>query len=260
MSDMGKERARLLLHAELDGELDAASAIELERMLSSDPRLAAEFARLEALRQVVRSHARRQQAPASLRARLMEATATALKPRRRSWREPPSWRAFAASMAATAALTFGLQHSLYQDAPDATLRAVVSGHMRGQISGQPTDVASSDRHMIKPWLAAKLPVAAVVVDLAAEGFPLIGGRVDIVAGAAAPTLVYKRREHLISVTQLRADAGDYSNTPQRRALNGYPVVVWSDGANGYVAVSDLSQAEFDIFVDAFRKAAAKERG
>jgi len=145
-------------------------------------------------------------------------------------------------------------------APDAAMQAIVSAHMRSQISGQPVDVISSDRHTVKPWLASKLPVAAVVVDLASEGFPLLGARIDIVAGAATPTLVYKRREHLISVTELRANMGDYPAQPKRRALDGYPVIVWSDGEQAYAAVSDLAPAELDAFVARFQQAMARERG
>jgi anti-sigma factor RsiW len=81
-----------------------------------------------------------------------------------------------------------------------------------------------------------------------------------VAGAAAPTLVYKRREHLISVTELSSDVGDYPTAPKRRALDGYPVIVWSDGERAYAAVSDLAPAELDAFVAAFRQAVARERG
>jgi anti-sigma factor RsiW len=144
--------------------------------------------------------------------------------------------------------------------PDEATLAVVAGHMRGQISGQPVDVASSDRHTVKPWLAAKLPVAAMVVDLAPEGFELLGGRIDIVGGAPAPTLVYKRRQHLVSLTQLRANIADYPATPHRKTLDGYPVIIWKDDARAYAAVSDLAPTELDAFVAAFRKAAAKDRG
>jgi anti-sigma factor RsiW len=132
--------------------------------------------------------------------------------------------------------------------------------MRGQISGQPVDVASSDRHTVKPWLAAKLPVAAMVIDLAPEGFELLGGRIDIVGGAPAPTLVYKRRQHLVSVTQLRAKIADYPATPRRKTLDGYPVIIWKDDATCLCGGLRSRPNGTDAFVAAFRKAAAKERG
>jgi anti-sigma factor RsiW len=259
-----REDRRLLLHAALDGELDAAGAIEMERALATDPELAADDERLTALRQTVRVHAPREEAPASLRLRVLEALESQQTPLAKTtpkiWSHTPSWRSFAGAIAATMVLTVGLQRLVEtNNAPNATMQAIVSAHMRSQISGQPVDVVSSDRHAVKPWIAGKLPVAAVVVDLASEGFPLLGGRIDIVAGTAAPTLVYKRREHLVSVTELRAYGSEYQATPKHRILEGYPVIVWSDGERGYAVVSDLAPAELDTFVKAFRKAAASER-
>ncbi len=255
----------LLLHAALDGELDAAGVIEMERLLAADPELAAQYARLEALRRTIRAKAPRERAPDSLRMRALKFAEGGEPPRGEtktaSWRGPPSWKNFAAAMAATVVVTLGLQHLIAdRNSPDAILQAVVSAHMRGQISGQPVDVVSTDRHTVKPWLAGKLPVAAVVVDLAEAGFPLAGGRIDIVAGAGVPTLVYKRRDHLVSVTALRAESGDDPAISRHRTVQGYPAVRWSDGERAYAAVSDLSPTELDAFVSAFRQAVAKERG
>jgi anti-sigma factor RsiW len=259
------EDRSLLLHAALDDELDAAGVIEMERFLAADPELAAEYARLKALRETIRAKAPCERAPDSLRLRMMEIAETKQAPPREakpaSCRAPPSWKNFAAAMAATVVATLGLQHLIASgNAPDLALQAIVSAHMRSQISGQPVDVFSTDRHTVKPWLAGKLPVAAEVVDLAEAGFPLAGGRIDIVGGAGVPTLVYKRRDHLISVTELRAGSGDDAAMPRHLAVEGYPVVRWSDNERAYVAISDLSPTELDAFVAAFRRAVAKERG
>jgi anti-sigma factor RsiW len=221
-----REDRSLMLHAALDGELDAAGVIEMDRLLASDPALATEYARLEALRQVIRAQAPRETAPEALRARVLAAAAGHEAAARRPMLDTrgikrPSWRAFAAAIAATIVVTVGVQNLISTTgSPDEATLAVVAGHMRGQISGQPVDVASSDRHTVKPWLAAKLPVAAMVVDLAPDGFELLGGRIDIVGGKPAPTLVYKRREHLVSLTQLRANIADYPAMPRRRTLDG----------------------------------------
>ena len=187
--ELDHEDRLLLLHAALDGELDAAGAIEMERMLAADPELAAEYARLTALRKAVRAHAPRAEAPASLRARVLasieDENFQLRRPRRQDGAIRHPGASFAAAIAATVVLTIGLNHLVAtMSAPDAAMQSIVSAHMRSQISGQPVDVISSDRHTVKPWLASKLPVAAVVVDLASEGFPLLGGRIDIVAGAA----------------------------------------------------------------------------
>lgn len=250
----------LLLNAYIDGELDAGGVIKIERRLDAEPQLAAARDRLLGLRQAMRIHAPRDVAPDMLKARIL---ANLLKERSpesaRMWRRHTPSARLLTSLAASLVLAAGL--AFYLASPrvgpeDGTINALIAGHMRGQISGRPVDVASSDRHAVKPWLAAKLPVAAVVVDLANEGFPLVGARLDIVDGGGAPTLVFKRREHLISLTELPAqpDATKSSSVTRR----GYPVVSWTDREHSYVAISDLSPAELQTFVRLFREAADKE--
>jgi anti-sigma factor RsiW len=248
----------LMLNAALDSELDAAGMIDMERQLVADPTLAADYARLKALRQAVRTHASREAAPAQLRTRIA-ALAGAAAPADKS-ASLTNWRGMAASIAAAAILATGVYTwSLSNRSYNETTQAVVAGFMRAQISGRPVDVISSDRHTVKPWLAGKAPMATVVVDLDSEGFPLAGGRVDIVAGVAAPTLVYKRREHFISVTELTPTQIKYPNAPKRETIDGYYVSVWADGDRSYAAVSDLPPAELDSFVVTFRRAVANER-
>ena len=248
----------LLLHAYIDDELDAAGVIEIERRLAAEPELAQERDRLLALRAAIRTHAPREPAPEALRARIEDKLVgeEAARPTSRNFfvRLGPM-----AGLAASIAVAGGLAG--YLAAPRATpesetMPALVYAHMRSQISGRPVDVASSDRHTVKPWLAAKLPVSALVVDLSSEGFPLIGGRVDIVAGVGAPTLVFKRREHLVSLTELPARAG--ATTPMFETQHGYSVESWNDGSHFYLAISDLSPAELQAFVGIFREAAEKE--
>jgi anti-sigma factor RsiW len=266
IGDSDREDRFLMLHAALDGELDAAGAIEMERLLSSDPALAKEYGRLEALRQAIHAQAPRETAPEALRARVLAAAESGDPGARhltlvRPVSNRPSWRAFAAAIAATIVVTVGTENLISTaGSPDEATLAVVTSHMRGQISDHPVDVASSDRHTVKPWLAGKLAVDAMVVDLAPEGFELLGGRIDIVGGNPAPTLVYKRRQHLVSLTQLHPEVVDHLATPHRKTVDGYPVVIWKDDARAYAAVSDIAPAELDAFAAAFRKAAAKERG
>ena len=135
---------------------------------------------------------------------------------------------------------------------DPTTAALVAGYQRAALSGQPVDVASSDRHTVKPWLAARAPFGALAPDLAEDGFPLLGGRIDVLDRRPIPTLVYRRREHLISVSELPlADGGGGTS-----ALDGYHVERWRDAERAYVAVSDIDAAELAAFTAAFRKKVA----
>jgi len=253
---MTDDQDALLINALADGELDAASALALERRLASESALAARYGALLALRRAVREKIEPESAPARLRERLTALAAEAPRapaPRRRA----ASWpRLIVPALAAAMALGVGLDRLwLASSEPDPRLDSLVAAFRRAQIADQPADVVASDRHVVKPWLARKLPVSTVVVDLASEGFPLAGARIDIMAGQPAPTLVYRRRQHMIALTEL--PSGALPST--RGALQGYSSEAWSDADRSYVALSDVSPSELALFAELFRKAAAGER-
>jgi len=235
-------------HLALDGELDASQWLAFEEELKRSPELAAEYERLRALRRTIREHAPREAAPAALRARI-EALAAPSPPRAVAppARVAPRWPALAAGLALAAAFV-GYRAGV-AGGGDPQLAALVAGYQRAALSGQPIDVASSDRHTVKPWLTARAPLGALVLDLADDGFPLIGGRIDILDARPVPTLVYRRREHLISVTELPlSSAGEGTAT-----LEGYHVVRWRDRERAYIAISDLDADELKTFTAEFEK-------
>jgi anti-sigma factor RsiW len=239
---MSEEPFLLRAQMALDGELDAANQLAFERELARSTELAAEYARLRALQEMIRKHAPRETAPDRLRARI-EALAAPARP-------PVVWRgraAMAAGLAFAAALA-GYQAGRATRDPD--LSALVAGYQRAALSGQPIDVASSDRHTVKPWLASRAPLGAQAPDLAEDGYPLLGGRIDIVDRRPVPTLVYRRREHLISVSELALSEAGGGAT----ALDGYHVERWRDGERAYVAISDIDASELAAFVATFRRA------
>jgi len=218
---------RLLIHAYLDGELDPAHALEIERQLADDPALAAERERVEALRRAIAEQLPREGAPPGL-ARRIEA-AVGLRP------------APALARAKTdVALSPG----------PADADRVVANHMRALMATQPVDVGSSDRHTVKPWFNGRIPEAPRVVDLAGAGFPLVGGRIDVVGRAPVATLVYRHRQHLISLSEV---PGRTIAAPERQ-IAGYNIVSWTDDGVAYWAVSDVAAADLDAFAKAFRAA------
>jgi anti-sigma factor RsiW len=126
---------------------------------------------------------------------------------------------------------------------------VTASHLRSLMASEPIDVASSDRHTVKPWFNGRLPQSPRVVDLAAQDFTLVGGRIDVIGLVPAPTLVYRRRLHLISLTAL--PVAQAAAAP-RRPIDGYNVVEWTDADHAYWAVSDLARPELEEFAAAFR--------
>lgn len=124
---------------------------------------------------------------------------------------------------------------------DSVARELVGAHVRSLMAAQPIDVASGDPHRVGPWFAGKLDFAPKVRDLAAEGFSLIGGRVDYFAGRRAAVIVYRRREHVINVFVMPRTGQVLRKREFRR--NGYNAEAWSDGEYDFWAVSDLNRTE-----------------
>jgi len=254
----------------LDGELDAMGSLEFERELRDDPAFAAEYQRLTQLRDAVRRHAPREAAPQALADRIaaMTASAPAAAPPqaatvptatvvpfgRRPWLDTRAM-AMAASFAVLGLAVGSALTSLRMPSGSGDVaQHLVSDFARAEIAGQPFDVASSDRHTVKPWLANRTTVSGTIVDLAPEGFPLIGGRVTIVDRVPTPTLVYRHNEHVVAVTELPADAKGVRGGPSgTETIDGYHVARWADANLAYVAVSDMDEKALGEFVEVFRR-------
>jgi anti-sigma factor RsiW len=129
---------------------------------------------------------------------------------------------------------------------------VVADHLRALMAPQPTDVSSTDRHTVKPWFNGRIPESPRVVDLTGKGFPLIGGRIDVIGARPVPTLVYRHRQHLISL--IAVPVANSARPGTRQAIEGYNVLSWRDGSTTYWAVSDLGIGDLETFATAFRDA------
>jgi anti-sigma factor RsiW len=254
-----RDNDELQMNAYCDGELDPASAIEFERRLADDESLKAQYNRLLSLRRAVRSLPQ-YDVPAGLQARIQAALDAdrpgqanrpvqlgrpdwAGRPRQRSW----SFQALAAAAVFGAVISSSVMLTMQRyDLRDDVARQVVAGHIRGQLASQPFDVASSDRHTVKPWFTSRLPESPLVPDLAAQGFVLVGGRVDIVGHDPVATIVYKHAKHTVSLTTLPR-----GQSVSDRTIAGYNVRSWSDAAFTYVAVSDIPSEDLASFERAF---------
>jgi anti-sigma factor RsiW len=292
------EGIRLMIHALVDGELDAAAALAVERRIAADPQLAAEHARIIALRGAL-GRLPRPDVSDAFRARIaaLGATVTAQPaeddaagpqrgtpspqpdqirvgqlhgtPRRAAGTRPSQtralpgarrfgsfdWRALAASIVISAVLASGAtQWVMVDNASDNFAAAVASGHRRSLLAASPIDIVSSDRHTVKPWLDARIGVSPPAPDLAQDGYALIGGRVEVIADRPVPALVYRHREHLITLVAEPQQGGGIAG-PADLSSGGFSLVHWSDGAFSYWAISDMERPELDDFVARFRKAA-----
>ncbi len=134
-------------------------------------------------------------------------------------------------------------------ARNALVAELVDNHVRSLIGDHLTDIRSTDQHTVKPWFAGKIDFAPRVVDLAAKGFPLLGGRVDYVHGHSTATLVYGRRRHIVNVFIWPAGASDM--VAQSRAYSGYSLLHWTADGLSYWAVTDAAAPELEALREAY---------
>jgi anti-sigma factor RsiW len=230
-----------LLQAYCDGALDPAAATEFERRMAGDESLRIRHDRILALRRALRSLPQ-EAAPRDLLSRVTAAVDAEIS-RRKRW----SWQAMAASALIGAVLAGSVMLTIGRnDARQDIARAVVASHIRGLLAPQPFDVASSDRHTVKPWFTTRIPESPQVVDLASQGFVLAGGRVDVIGRDPVATIVYRHAAHTVSLTTLRPGQSLSAET-----IAGYNVRSWSDRDFTYVAVSDLPNEDLEAFERAF---------
>ncbi len=252
-----------LLHALVDGELDAGHVRDVETHVAGCADCSTKLKSIRTMRDAMRNTnagaGLREAAPAHLRSRIeamFPAPPPAFAPA--AVRAPKDvkiyrwWRTFlggfsigtALSAAVAATLVIGVFRN---DQNQQVADEVVSAHIRSLQAGHLMDVETSDQHTVKPWFNGKLDVSPPVIDLTAEGFTLLGGRLDYIDGEPVASVVYQRRKHVINLFVAQrlgsAQAGAMSKTVQ-----GYNVRHWSEQGLDFWAVSDLAGDELDEFV------------
>jgi len=244
------EEVRPRLDAYIDGELAEVARAELRDHLAGCADCGPDAAALQRLREDIRRAAPVHRAPEALRSRIRfalrrEAAASGFAAFPRS-----GWLAYAASILLAAAVgSGGTFLALGERQEDTVAAEVIDSHLRSLLVTHLTDVASSDQHTVKPWFAGRSDVSPPVVDLRSEGFPLVGGRLDLIEGKPVPALVYKRREHVINVFVLPAGKADLGETLSR---HGYNLRHWDEGDLGFWAVTDAGATELAEFEHLFR--------
>lgn len=212
----------------------------------------------DALGPLIRSQASRYAPPAGLTRRILDdvRAAAAPSPRPPAARPAARWRRWleaAAVYGAGAATAWGIAFSLLVvPAQDLTRDAVMGSHVRSLMESHLVDVASSDHHTVKPWFAGKLDFSPPVIDLAAEGFPLTGGRLDYLDGRAVAGLVYQAGPHVINLFVWPTPDGS-SVASELLARQGFNIVHWRQGGMQAWAVSDMNAAELRAFTGLVRE-------
>lgn len=232
----------------LDGELDLVSAVRIEEHLQSCARCAQAYAGQRKLQAAIRGSGLYAPAPAELRARIQasvrQAGSSARAPRAPRWR----WYGLAVAFACIAVLAWGLgRFWVAPAAGDQLAVEVLNSHVRSLMTDHLTDVISSDRHTVKPWFAGKLDFSPTVEDLASQGYPLAGGRLDYLDGRPVAALVYQHQRHVINLFSWPApQQADMAPVVEER--QGYNQIHWTQAGMTNWAISDLAVDELQGFV------------
>ena len=242
---------RRQVDALIDGALDAEAAAAAERHLAACPECRDVFESRRQLVARVRSAGERPAAPEALRRRIRQAvvaqSSLPAPARQRRWPAArlPWWAAGAwAASAAALAASIGLLLLPMRQTP--LTEELVGAHVRSMMAAHLIDVESSDRHTVKPWFNGRVDLSPPVPDLADQGFPLVGGRLDYIAERTAAAVVYRRRQHVINLFSWPAP-GASPSAVRRSQRNGYEVLTWRRAGIAYAAVSDLNPEELEEF-------------
>jgi anti-sigma factor RsiW len=238
----------------LDGELDLSRTIEMETHLRVCAECAQELERLQALRAALQRGSLAYAAPAALRERIQSSlrasSGTDVQESKIKWPSLNFWQLAGAFVLLALISISGWQWTARLRAPssDQQIAAeVFSSHVRSLEGNHLMDVVSTDQHTVKPWFDGKLDFSPPVEDLASDGFPLVGGRLDYLEGRQVAALVYQRRKHFINVFVWPSAAGS-SSTQTIEPRQGYNMIRWSRSGFQFWAVSDVSAQDLAEFV------------
>ena len=273
------EQVQELIHAYIDGELDLVNNLEIEGHLGECEVCQAEHQQHSKMRASVQGCMQYFSAPEILKTRIEAQTGAAERTvgaalRGRPWfahgiqettvsgfpntiqnhgrprRAAPTVRSTAFYFAATVILAVSgmLLWAIrsQSSADNLVAQEVVSSHIRSMMLNHLVDVPSSDQHTVKPWFNGKLDFAPDVKDLAAYGFPLVGGRLDYIDNRTVAALVYQRRKHSINLF-IWPSTRATDQSAQQFSVNGYNIIHWTSSGSKYWAVSDVNSADLSEF-------------
>ncbi len=253
---MNCNEAGTLVAGYADGEIDSLRGRSIEQHLRGCAACTTQYQSVLTLRARIRAEVPYFPAPAALRTRvrsLLAATQAVAPPRPRP--EPDRWRwlsggALAGCAATVLAWVVGTAVIDWRANEDVAVEAVAT-HVRATLNNHLIEVASSDQHTVKPWLSARLDYSPPVQDLASEGFPLVGGRLDTLDKQRVATLVYHYRLHTIDVF---VRPGSAHAPPALRTLRGFNVAHATGSGMDWLAVSDVSPDVLSAFVQRLARA------
>jgi anti-sigma factor RsiW len=274
---MNCEEATRLMDGYLDGEFDPLTSQAIEQHLRECPGCDEAYRMHGSLIRSMSNATPYYKAPAGLRERIQSSLREEMpaqpgrrlapdaqplfqgsqpRPRPLLLGIPWNWLGLAAAIVCAAVIALNFLPRSQRGADQFLATQLIAGHVRSLMANHLADVASSDQHTVKPWLDAKLDFAPPVVDLASQGFPLLGGRLDYLDKRPVAALVYQRRKHFINLFVWPAEP-NASKADETISREGYQLLHWTDSDFNYWAVSDVSANDLQILKQQFEAQSAR---
>jgi anti-sigma factor RsiW len=242
-NEMECQESQNLMPADIDHELDSPSIVQVAAHLADCPVCANACEHLVSFRRAINTLGTRYSAPSHLAQRIKNLLFKEKQRAGRPTQMPSAWIHFGIATAASMAFAFTL--ILYWAVRSKTERIdqeVVASHFRSHLPNHLADVASSDRHTVKPWFTGKLDLSPPVHDLAEEGIALIGGRLDYSNERPVAAMAYRHRQHVLNVYAWPDNA--HSIGPmQVTSKQGYQLIHWTQYGMNYWVISDMNAHE-----------------
>jgi anti-sigma factor RsiW len=244
-------QTRQLLDAYLDGELDLIRSLDVERHLRECTECSIIYENRQRLREELGHDHLYFKAPPELQKRIRRSLG---QPRSSL---PPRWMVLAAALVFMVLVGWIALKPGLMPYDERLFDEVLASHIRSLMVEHLQDIVSTDQHTVKPWFDGKLDFSPPVVDLANEGFPLLGGRLDYVDHRAVAALVYRRNKHIIN---LFVWPTDQTPPPFSITRQGYHVVQWTEQGMAFWLVSDVSESDLAVFAQQLQSALRQAGG
>lgn len=240
---MNCDETQTLLPAQMDGELGLAENLALEQHLQTCASCRAELLGQQALRTAIQKQMPYFNAPSSLENRIQAALPSTTVRHNEHWlRWLKNWRWPHIGAVVTSVAALVLSVNLYVATPSTAERLaqdIVASHVRSLMVDHLSDVASSDQHTVKPWFNGKLDFAPIVSDFNAQGFALVGGRLDYLDQRPVAALIYRHQQHLINVYVWPVHQSP-ALAVKTLSLQGYHLAHWNKEGMTFWVISDLN--------------------
>jgi anti-sigma factor RsiW len=245
--------AQTLIESYVDGELDVAHTVEIEQHLGDCSICAPRHQDVIELSSRIREEVPYFRASPDLQQRIRAIAREKRAETSRSLVPLWAWSGATAAVVLFAVITVGLGRRASESSREQMItQEIVADHLRSLMANHLTDITSTDQHNVEPWFNGKLDFAPPVNDFAAEGFPLMGGRLDYLDGRPVAALVYQRRLHPINLFVWTA-AEKYADKATQQTRQGYSILFWTRDGMTYCAISDLTVNEMQTLAALLQK-------